>query len=173
MKRLTRRVGGLRSRKRQAGAEIVEFVLTLILWFTVFMLIIDMAVAFYDKGALTNASRYASRQATVFWVDPANYSDSTPIQNMRLKQSMVDTAVAYWGATIIAPRGGQLTAEINVNGNRGQFGADPNTIWIGMADATVTVDVTYDHDYIGLTGLLGPVFGVMSTELTGNSEARL
>jgi Flp pilus assembly protein TadG len=173
VKRFSRRSWGERRRNRQRGGETVEFALTLVLWFTVFVLIIDMAVAFYDKGALTNASRYAARQATVFWVDPLNYDDTTPIANMRLKRSMVDTAAAYWASTVIAPRGGQLTPTTQVTGNRGQVGAGANTVWIGMADATATVDVSYDHDYIGLTGLLGPIFGVMSSEVTGNSEARL
>jgi Flp pilus assembly protein TadG len=160
-------------RRGQAGAELVEFAITLLLWFATFLLIIDMSVVMYDKAAVTNAGRYAGRQSTVFWIDPANYSETTPIANMRLKESMIDTAAAYWASTVIAPGGGAVTVTTNPAGNRGSETSGGSTTWIGMADASVTVTLSYAHDFIGLTGALGVLNWTLGSEVTANSEARL
>jgi hypothetical protein len=155
-------------RKHQAGAELVEFVLTLVLFFTVFMLIIDVGIAVYDKGAVDNAARYATRQGSLFWIDPDNYDESAPLENQRVKESMITTAIDYWAKrTIISPAGpaGDLTKDdygivscserdcvddCAVDGTWGDDG------WINkVAGCDVFVTLSYAHSYIGLDKLLG------------------
>jgi hypothetical protein len=177
VKRLTRRVRGLRSRKRQTGAETVEFALTLILWFIVFMFVINMAVAFYNKSAMTNAERYALRQGTLFWVDPATWDDTTPIANKRIKRSMVETARDYWASTVLALGGDPVEiGPFRVVGPycNCDFEANPNlAICTSVADANVTVGVSHEHAFIGWTGLLDVLGWTLGSEITAKSESRL
>jgi Flp pilus assembly protein TadG len=51
-----------RSFKRQRGAEILEFVITLPAILTVFFLIVELGVGFVDQAVLVNASRAAARE---------------------------------------------------------------------------------------------------------------
>ena len=150
----------------------VEFALTLLLWFIVFVLVIDMAIAMYDKGAVTNAAQYAARQGSLYWVDPSNYADTTPIENKRLKESMITTAVNYWNGTVIAPAGNSIAATILVSGpfvDDSSWGPG----YVGVADASVDVTISYPHSFLGLTKLLGVAGWSLSSQSALNTEARL
>ena len=54
--------------RRQQGAETVEFMITLLLFFAVFLMIIEFAIVTYDRGTINNAVREGSRQASLYWV---------------------------------------------------------------------------------------------------------
>ena len=144
------------TRKYQGGAETVEFAITLMLWFTVFFLIIDIAVAFYDKGAIVNAARYGARQGGLYWVDPDPlvYDETDPQGNHGMKEAMISTAVNYLTSnTVITPSGSSVVPVVNLDG----LTVAPNAVVMRIADQQGNVALSYTHSYIGLTGLLGAV----------------
>jgi hypothetical protein len=164
-------------RARQRGGETVEFALTLLLWFAVFLLIVNFGIAIYNKGAMSNAVRFAARQSTLYWVDPGNYDNLTPIDNTRIKQSMVDTAVAYWGSILIAPSGEAITTTFpdptGPYGPTSWSSAGGDSGWSRMTGATVTLGLSYDHGFIGLTELLGVLGWTLGSQVSATVEPRL
>ena len=158
-----------RSRKRQVGAEMVEFALTLFLWFTVFVLVIDMAIGTYDKGAVINAARDAARQGSLYWVDPSNYSDTTPIDNKRIKTSMITTAVEYWDGTVIGAN--SIAATIDVNGP--YVPRKIGSSWIRAANATVDVVISFPPSFLFLANFLGTPGWSLTAQVALSTEARL
>jgi hypothetical protein len=138
-------------RCRQAGAETVEFAVTLLIFFTVFMLIIDMAIAMYNKGAITNAARDGARQGSLFWMDPSAFNEADSSANLKLKESMISSAVNYWAGTVINPGADAVGHVTSLNGTA----VVANSIQPAVAGGQVAVTVSYPHDYIGITGLLG------------------
>jgi len=142
-----RSVGSIRY---QNGAETVEFAVTLLFFFIVFFMIIDFAIAMYDRGTMVNAARDGSRQGSLYWVDPVLFDPLTPLQNQRLKRSMVDTVVTWNENLLIDPGGSGLTADLQIN-MTSMTGATA----IVTTNDLVSVGINYPHQYIGLTGLLG------------------
>ena len=179
MKGSPRRAQMIRSRKRQAGAEMVEFTLTLLLWFITFFVIFELAIVMYDKGAVLNATRVGARQASLYWVDPDGYEKDDPLANTSLKTAMVATAVDYWvdhdhphGGLVINPgndgveksvwiiregiwteiyhHDGESTVKDCVLVNGDQSGSCD----LDMNGVTAQVSLSYPHHFIGLAHLL-------------------
>ena len=159
------------TRKYQGGGEIVEFAITLMLWITVFFLIIDISLAMYNKAAITNITRYAARQGSLFWEHPDEYSVTTPIENKKLKQSMIDTAINAWSVTVLKPGSNPVLSQVDVTGDD----VDPSwgNGWAGVANATVSVKVDFGHIFIGITNLLGVGDWSLEAKTVANMEARL
>lgn len=139
-----------RSLRRQLGAETVEFMITLLLFFTVFLMIIEFAIVTYDRGTINNATREASRQASLYWVDPALFDPFTPETNQRVKRVMVDS-VTTWTRNnlLIDPGGSGLAVTLNVNGTALASGTQAVS-----TDDQVLVNVTYNHQFLALQSLL-------------------
>jgi hypothetical protein len=147
----TASISMLRGKRRQHGAETVEFMLTLFLFLFVFVMIIDIAITLYDRGSIINASREGTRQASLYWVDPDLFDPTTPLSNQLLKRSMVDSVMTWTEDNLlIDPQDAGLTMTLQINGTD-MPGA---TAHISTSDV-VSVDIAYPHSYILLTGFSG------------------
>jgi hypothetical protein len=151
-------------RLRQRGAETVEFMLTFLLFLLVFFMIIDFAIALYNRGTVINASREGVRQASLFWIDPPLFDPLTPATNQLLKRSMVESVIT-WTETnlLIDPQGVGQTLTLQLNTVE-IF--DP-TLPVSSTDV-VTVDVNFPHSFLvitGMTGIEGP--NLASSETLG------
>ena len=133
--------------------------ITTLLFVLVFFMIVDVAIAVYDRGTMVNAAREGNRQASLFWIDPVLFDPLNPSQNQLLKRSMVDS-VMTWAENnlVIDPdtSGLNLTLQINAADMTGATQA------VSEGDV-VTVDIQYDHTYIGLAGLSGAADPVLTT----------
>jgi hypothetical protein len=138
-------------RQNQRGAETVEFMITLLLFLLVFFVIIDFAIALYNRGTVINASREGARQASLFWIDPSLFDPTTPELNQLLKRSMVESVIT-WTETnlIIDPQATGQTMTLRVNGVEM---VDP-TRHVRSTDR-VSIDVAHAHNYLVITPLIG------------------
>lgn len=145
----------LRGKRRERGAETVEFMLTLFLFLFVFVMIIDIAITMYDRGSVINASREGARQASLYWVDPLLFDATTPQTNQLLKRSMVDSVMTWTeDSLLIDPQDAGLTMTLQIN-DADMLGA---TAPISSGDM-VSVEILYPHSYIllsGFSGVAGP-----------------
>jgi hypothetical protein len=152
------------NRERQRGAETVEFMLTLLLFLLVFFMIVDAAIALYNRGTVINASREGARQASLFWVDPLLFNPLTPASNQLLKRSMIESVMTSTETNLlIDPEAVGLTMTLRLNDVEM---IDP-THPVSSTDVT-RVDVSFPHNYLvitALTGVDGPNLG--STETLG------
>jgi Flp pilus assembly protein TadG len=158
-----------RSKRKQHGAETVEFLLTLLLFFVVFFMIIDYAITMFDKGTIINAARVGARQGSLYWVDPEDYDPTNPLDNIRMKESMVDTALDYFIDNVLINPGNQ-TVRKSVALDDGTAVA-VNEIVHSMSGRSVTVRLNYPHRFIGLTGLLGVDAPTLQAQTGANAEA--
>jgi hypothetical protein len=144
-----------RCKRRQRGAETVEFMLTLLLFLFVFVMIIDIAIAMYDRGTVINASREGARQASLYWVDPLIFDPTTPELNQLLKRSMVDSVMSWTKDNLlIAPQDTALEMALQINSVE-MLGATEHV----STNDVVSVDIHYPHSFILLTafsGVAGP-----------------
>jgi hypothetical protein len=153
-------------RQRQRGAETVEFLLTFLLFMLVFFMIVDLAIALYNRGTVINASREGARQASLFWVDPRPgvYNPLTPASNQLLNRSMVESVMSSTQANLlIDPEADGLIMTLQVNGVEMINPTQP----VSSSDVA-RVDVSFDHNYLvitALTGVEGP--NLASTETLG------
>lgn len=156
--------GSMHTLRRQQGAETVEFMITLLLFFAVFLMIIEFAIVTYDRGTINNAVREGSRQASLYWVDPALYDPFAPDDNQRVKHAMVDSVFTWMHDNLlIDPGGSGVTVALNVNGGDLAFGTQAVN-----ADSQVTVNASYTHQFIALHGLLSAsAFTLNSTSGAG------
>ena len=143
----------VKSRRHQKGAETVEFALTLLLFLLVFFMIVDFAIAMYDRGTIINAARDGTRQASLYWVDPVLFDPETPSQNQRLKRAMVDTVMTWTeNNLLIDPGGAGLTATLQINATTVTSATEPVFV---STDDLVSVNVNYPHEFLGLVSLTG------------------
>jgi hypothetical protein len=129
--------------------------LTLVLFFFLVFTIIDLSVAIYNQGVVATASRVGARQASLFWMDPSDYSPTDTANNVRIKESMIDSAVAFYLSLLIRPSTDDRTAEYRVSGAT----LDPDdgtsdlvccsaascTVTTCVSEASVGVDITYPY----------------------------
>jgi lipopolysaccharide/colanic/teichoic acid biosynthesis glycosyltransferase len=153
-----------RGRQRQRGAETIEFLLTFLLFLLVFFLIVDMAIAFYNRGTVIYASREGARQASLFWIDPDLFNPLTPASNQLLKISMVESVMNSTEANLlIDPEAAGLTMTLQVNGVEMINPTQPVS-----SNDVARVDVSFPHSYLmitAMTGIEGP--NLASTETLG------
>jgi hypothetical protein len=138
-------------RLRQRGAETVEFMLTFLLFLLVFFMIIDFAIALYNRGTVINASREGARQASLFWVDPLLFDPLTPSTNQLLKRSMVESVMASTEANLlIDPQTVGLTMTLRLNAVEMLDPTHP----VSSTDMA-RVDVSFPHSFLVITGMTG------------------
>ncbi len=151
--------------KRQAGAEMVEFILTLPFFFIVVFMFIDFGIVLFDKGTLNEASRIGARQASLFWIDPANYNNdpknATEIRrNIRMKESMIVTAVDLYRDNILikfASDTGTISPKDTyfVGMPSGDVtGSYPARTFIDVSGYALTINLCYPYRDFGLLSLL-------------------
>jgi hypothetical protein len=139
------------SKQRQRGAETVEFMLTLLLFLFVFFLIVDAAIALYNRGVIVNTSRDGARQASLYWVDPMLFDPATPNQNQLLKRSMVDSVMDWTELNLlIDPNAMGLTVTLNINDVVVSNATQP----VSSTDVA-SVEISYPHSFLGITALSG------------------
>jgi hypothetical protein len=151
-------------RQRQRGAETVEFMLTLLLFLLVFFMIVDLAIAMYNRGTVINATREGARQASLFWIDPALFNPLTPATNQLLKRAMVETVMSSTEANLlIDPEAVGLTMSLQVNAVE-----MINPTQAVSSTDLASVDVSFPHSFLvitQMTGVEGP--NLASTETLG------
>ena len=134
--------------------------LTFLLFMLVFFMIVDFAIALYDRGAINNAAREGSRQASLFWVDPDLFDPETPDQNQLLRKTMV-TSVMTWveNNLLIDPGSSGLNLTLQINS------IDMTTATESVSDGDlVSVSIQYPHSYIGLSALSGTTDPTLLTQ---------
>jgi hypothetical protein len=138
----------------------VEFLITLLLFFVLLFTIIDFSIAVYNKGAVVNAARSAARQGSLFWFDPIAYDPATPLQNVRLQERLISSAADAYLDLLLRPDEQDVSRVVTVNGETLEEGQ----VVIGASGAEVVVDLAYP--YGGLTGVPG-IAGVTLRAITG------
>jgi hypothetical protein len=144
------------SRRQQIGAELVETLLTMTLFFFLVFTIIDLSIGVYDQGVVVNASRVGARQGSLFWLDPTNFDRNNLPNNVRIKEGMIGSAVDYYASLLMRPDAAVATTEYTVN-NGVVLNADDVVCCSGcnvntcVSDAEVSVDVGYT--YSGFTAV--------------------
>lgn len=131
--------------RRQGGAETVEFALTFVVFMFVFFMIVDIAIATFNRGVVLHAAREASRQGSLYWVDPATYDDTAPEQNQRLKRAMISTMEDWYEDILVDAESAGIDLTVEVDGNE-----MTDAIMVVNHDTNVAVDMGYDHAYIGM-----------------------
>lgn len=127
-------------RQRQWGGDTVEFALLAPLFFLLLFLILDMSILVYDQQVLNHAARYAARQGTLYWVDPADYDPTVPRENIRIRSDMIDSAVDYFFDNMLIKPSNQSVTK---------------TIMFSEADissAQISVRLSYPYDFLALAG---------------------
>jgi hypothetical protein len=141
--------------------ETVEFMLTLLLFLLVFFLIVDIAIAMYNRGAVINASREGARQASLFWIDPLLFDPTTPNQNQLFKRAMVDSVMTWTESNLlIDPDAIGLTVTLSINAVEVVNPTQP----VSSTDVA-RVEVSYPHSFLAITALSG-VEGPLLTSVT-------
>jgi len=158
----------------QRGAETIEFMLTLLLFMFVFFMIVDFAVVTYDRGTINNSARDGSRQASLFWVDPVCFDPETPLENQRFKPDMVTSLVTWVEQNLmIDPARAGLNATLQVNSANINIDASCSN---GIDDVVVTesdivaVNITYPHQYIGLSSFFSSPAPTLNTVSSAGVE---
>ena len=162
-------------RPRQTGAETVEFLLTLILFFIVLFIIIDFCVIVFDKGTVVSAARVGARQGSLFWVNPDTNDplngydpDAFPEANARIKETMIRTAVDVYLTPLLNPgNDSDLDTEFSLTQSVGGVVTEtplaPNDI-VGNIDGR-QIAVRISLDYAGVTKVPG-IAGITVNGLT-------
>jgi len=158
----------LGSKKRQYGAETVEFLFTLLLFFTIFFMFVDFSITIFDKGTVINAARVGARQGSLYWVDPAVYDPTQPLANIRMKRSMVETALDYFLNVLIKTESETVDRSRDCRLDDGTI--CPTPIVVGMGGRRLTVELDYPHYFFGLTGLTGVLGADLQAKTGANAE---
>ena len=149
---------GPRSKKRQAGAEMVETIITLLFFFIVLLMIIEFGTLIFNKGALLEASRVGARQGSLFWINPDNNAancpyieNQAPANNVCMKEAMIVSAVNSWRNIALmkfGPGTGTINAQSAGAGDVFGHGSATGGIFENVAGNTATVDLCYpSHDF--------------------------
>ena len=148
-------------RRYQKGAETVEFAITLLFFLLVFLMVIEFAIVVYDRGTVNNAARWGARQASLFWVDPADLQsleDGTIyVVPPSIKRAFVDSVMAWTeNNVLIDPSTLGLSVSMQAAMDGGSSAPNLTSAVIDMTDvAAITVDIDYAHQYLALTGFVG------------------
>ena len=155
------------SKKRQRGAETVEFALTLVAFFIVFFMLVDYSITMFDQGTLINSACVAARQGSLYWTDPDPdvYDPTQPLDNIRMKRSMIDTALNYYLAALIKGGNDTVTSTCTLDD-----GTDCPSLVVGMGGRSLTVDLSYPHSFIALSGFLGVEAPNLGAHTGANAE---
>ena len=95
MKNWTGRRRVRRSLRRQAGGEVVEFALTLVLYFLILLLVINMAITMFNQGTVNAGARMGARNGSLYWRNPD--ADAAGVEGRpAIKEAVVDTAVEFY-----------------------------------------------------------------------------
>jgi hypothetical protein len=114
-------------------------------------MIIDIAIAVYNRGTVINASREGARQASLYWVDPLLFNPSTPEQNQLLKRSMVDSVMSWTETNLLVdPEAIGLTVTLQINSLNMLLPVE-----YVSTDDVVSVAILYPHSYLGLLSFIG------------------
>ena len=133
--------------KNQRGGAAVEFALVLPLLAIILFGTFDLALLFYNKQVITNASREVARSRIVK-IDPTN-----PI-------NYKDIAIQYSSKLINlgdSTNNLLITADIDIDTSVTDY---------------VTVKITYDYKHLFSLDFFGSNFGIANTQITGQTTMR-
>lgn len=130
-----------RWQRAQRGAAAVEFAVVLPLLLFVMFGIVEMAVLFYDKAVITNASREGARAGVV-------------LKSPKPTQSDVQTVVTNYTSSYLLTFGTQNTPSVATSGTGGNFGQP------------LSVTVTYQYTGLAVGRMLAPITGPLTLSAT-------
>lgn len=130
-----RRVPGAGSARRQSGIAAMEFALILPLLLLVVFGVVGFGIAILDKVVITNASREAARQGTVYRG-----------VNLRPTAAQVRSAATSYCSQNLVAFNGNRTCTVTLS-------SDPATL---VSGSNLTVTVTYPYAFIGLGEDINP-----------------
>lgn len=120
-------------RDTERGAALIEFVLVVPLLLLLIFGIIEFSVLFYDKAVITNASREAAREFSVYSQPPADKSELELVVTKYAQNRMISLT-------------GGAVPSLNT------IPTDPTTKDSGIQ--YVTAEVTYTYDWFLLPALM-------------------
>lgn len=136
----------------QSGLALAEFALVLPLLLLLVFGAVGFGIAILDKVVITNASREAARQGSV-------YRGSGLRPNAAQVQAV---ATAYCTQNLVDFGGGRdCTVTLS---------ADPATL---VSGGTLTVTVNYPFSFLGLTGLINPFGASDGIPLSASTSMRV
>jgi hypothetical protein len=147
------------------GGETVEVLITLVLFFLLVLTIIEFSIVVFDKGVVASAARVGARQGSLYWIDPSNYDPDDSKNNIRIRESMISSAVDQYLDVLIQPHATgaspQYSAQgFNKNGAAASATFDENTLpevycdqGLCAGDADVAVAIQYNYDGAGVTAV--------------------
>lgn len=155
----------------QQGAETVEFMITLLIFMFIVIMIIEFAILTYDRGAMGNAARMGTRQATLYWADPALFNPTTPLANRRLKPQMVQSVMDWVENNVLIDTGNSgLTPSLLLDATVVDLTSSVPVVVPTVVDTAVTVNVGYAHQYIALSGFIPAAGPTMNTQSASRVE---
>lgn len=162
-------VGGPRFQK---GGETVEFAIFAGLFFLMVFAIIDMSFAVFNQGITNQAARYGARQGTLYWVDPARYDPTNPMENIRVREKFIVSGVDYYGGkTLLNFSGASIRKDAIDLPEASESGSAPNREWTNVSNARVTVRLEYPHNFLVLNALAGLLDVTMDADTRLSTES--
>ncbi len=135
----------------QSGLAMVEFALLLPLLLLVVFGTVGFGLAILDKVVITNASREAARQGTVY-----------RSVGLRPTSAQVQSVAASYCSQNLVSFNGSRVCTVSLS-------ADPAALVSGN---TLSVTVTYPFTFLGLTGFINPFGGSDGITLTASTTMR-
>lgn len=143
----------IEKRKKQQGAEIVEFTMLLLPFFLIIFLSVDMSIMTYNQQMLNHAARYGARQGSLFWIDPAEFDAENPVDNIRINKSTITTGRDYFTNLVISTESINTPKPEIPGADEIKVGGD-TVAWKNVSGKSVKILISYDHRYLGFTSLL-------------------
>jgi len=196
---MSRRGAGPSLRRRQVGAESLEFVATLLFFMTLMFLVIGMSALMFNKSVIEHAARVGARQGSLYWEDPSLYATTDPqASHKRVNESMIDSGVDYYlDNALIA----STQPTLSVTGWHDVWDEDTGTltltsstevapdsgVWDASALHRIEVELKYAEEdqsatlplysviarIFGAEEALGNLLGILTSEATTQSRLEL
>lgn len=153
----------------QRGAATVEFALTIGLSLALMVAIIEFAVAMYNQGVLVHATRLGTREASLFWVDPAQITqDSDPRNDQRIHRDTVVNGVRDWTHRFVVSSTSDVTDDP-------LFRLPQETLFLNGETVMAETPVVATRDEVRIDSefqFRGPVTSVLSGTFNYTQSAR-
>lgn len=131
-------------RRKQRGAELVEFAIASTLLFMLLFGIIEFSVALFDKATITNAGREGARTGIVYRPAP---------RDAVTEDSAIRTAVSAYAEDYLISLGGQAAMDTTITRT------DLNGDGIFNAGDELSVTVTYPYRFLIIPGFVSEIGG--------------
>jgi Flp pilus assembly protein TadG len=144
--------------RKEMGTSTVEFAIVLPVLLIILFAIVELALVFYDKAMITNASREGARAGISFHADSDGSYD--PMDEAEIRTTVVNPYLANFLVTF-----SNATATTTVSpGQCPPLNATP--------PRQITVTVTYPYTFLVLPNFVSTLFGLNPLNLTAVTVMR-